>query len=51
MSTGILPLRFCIFLYGSLVNLQAHARLIRQRQAAMPGYRRLDIDHLIDAFP
>jgi hypothetical protein len=47
---GTLPLRFCIFLYRSLVKLQTHARLIRQGQAAMPGYRRLDVDYLIDAF-
>jgi hypothetical protein len=51
MIKGTLPLRFCIFLYRSLVQLQAHARLIRQGQAAMPGDRRLDVDHLIDAFP
>jgi hypothetical protein len=51
MIKGTLPLRFCIFLYRSLVQLQAHARLIRQGQAAMPGDRRLDVHHLIDAFP
>jgi hypothetical protein len=51
MIKGTLPLRFCVFLYRSLVQLQAHARLIRQGQAAMPGDRRLDVDHLIDAFP
>jgi hypothetical protein len=51
MIKGTLPLRFCVFLYRSLVQLQAHARLIRQGQAAMPGDRRLDVDHFIDAFP
>ena len=51
MIEGTLPLRCCVFLYRSLVQLQAHARLIRQGQAAMPGDRRLDVDHLIDAFP
>jgi hypothetical protein len=51
MIKGTLPLRCCIFLDRSLVQLQAHARLIRQGQAAMPGDRRLDVDHLIDAFP
>src|SRR5882724_9012225 len=51
MIKGTLPLRCCVFLYRRLVQLQAHARLIRQGQAAMPGDRRLDVDHLIDAFP
>ena len=47
----LLPLRFCIFLYRRLVQLQAHARLVQQRQAAMPGDRRLEVEHLIEAFP
>jgi hypothetical protein len=51
MIKGILPLRCRIFLDRSLVQLQTHARLIRQGEAAMPGDRRLDVDHLIDAFP
>jgi hypothetical protein len=51
MIKGTLPLRFSIFLYRRLVQFQAYARLIRQGQAAMSGDRRLDVDHLIDAFP
>src|SRR5215510_13775851 len=51
MLTGTRPLRFGIFLYCRLVQLQAHARLVQQRQAAVPGDRRLEVEHLIDTFP
>src|SRR5262252_670861 len=51
MITGTCPLRFSIFLYCRLVQRQAHARLLRQGQATLPGDRRLEVEHLIDAFP